>query len=78
MTAEQITFYLFDDNFPGTGLLPFVVNGDVSEPGDLPDVDANGEPDALDVNTAAALPEGLFHAGLAGRGGCVIVPGVAQ
>ena len=70
---------IFDDDFLGTGFLPFVVNGEVSEPGELPDVDANGVPDVLEVNavTAAALPEGLIHTGLAGRGGCAIAPPLA-
>ena len=55
--------------------LPFLVNGDASVAGELPDVDGNGVPDVLEVNLAAALPEGLIHTGLAGRGGCVIGTG---
>ena len=66
---------MFDSDFLGTGFLPFLVNGDASVPGDLPDVDGNGVADVLEVNIAAALPEGLIRTGLAGRGGCVIGTG---
>jgi len=70
---------MFDDDFLGTGFLPFVVTVEVAEPGQLPDVDSNGVPDVLEVNLAAALPEAspeeFVRTGLAGRGGCVIGTG---
>jgi len=63
---------LFDADFLGDGYLPFTAGGEAVEPGALPDLDGNGVADVLEANApAAALPEGIIHTGLAGRG-CVV------
>ena len=78
---------LFDDNFLGDGYIPLASNAEPILGAALPDVDGDNIPDVFEANAeelgavepgveepAAALPDGVIHTGLAGRGGCSIEP----